>query len=262
MSAPSLELNRPSPPSDIMEEDEALMMELDLDDILEASILGGADVEVVIHESEGETDADATQTEGLDFSRWDRVPIGAFRSSRSTRDIQPHSANALQAGPFTNGNAAVYLPIATAILNAAQHSVPAWQTSNGNKRVKITRRDAIALSPMLMPILTSRVPSTIKSRKDRRAERKRAISQSPATVRGEPSARSSTLAGSPAPDLAIPAFSLDRSSHSPGPDLPPPTLPSSSITGLSHSPLFSAQAHAAGIPAFSLDPHQNSIFRM
>ena len=248
LSAPSLNLDRPSPPSDILEEDEALMMELDLGDILEASILGGADVEVVLHESEGETDADGAQ--GLDFSRWDRIPIGAFRRSRTTYEVNPSQAAALQNGPFNNGNAAVYLPIATAILSAAQQ-YPSWQPTQSNKRAKITRQEAIGMSPMLMPILTSRVPSSIKSRKDRRADRKRANGRSSASLAGTTNGD----LGSPAPDLAIPALSLEQSASpapfSAIPDLPAATLPSSGMN-ISNSPLFSAAARVHGIPAFSL----------
>ena len=259
MSAPSIELNRPSPPSDILEEDEAVLMQLDLDDILEASILGGGEVEVVLQESEGETDADGVQTDGPDLYRWDRVPIGAFRSSRDSHDAHSQRGPVMQNGPFINGNASVYLPITTAILNAAQaqQTSTTWQSTKGNKRVKITRREAIGMSPMLMPFLTSRVPSAIKSRKDRRAEKKRASSQSPA-----PNGRQFEGSVSPAPDVDVPTLSLENASGSPAPNLPQPTLPSSHVN-FCPSPLFSAQAQAAGIPALSLlDDHiHQNIFR-
>lgn len=160
-----------------------IYMELDLDDILEASALQpGTDFDILLQESEEATDAETTQlndggVNGVEaaFERWNRIPIGAFRRARQDsiqsieRTFSPETA--VRRGSRDQNYMHVPGTVYTSARSFAALNAHSPARLKG-KRLKVSRRDAIALSPILCPVQTSAMPSSVRSHKQRRADKK------------------------------------------------------------------------------------------
>jgi hypothetical protein len=261
-SAPSqiehIDLTSPSPISDIPEEEEEVFMDLDLDDILESTALHAEfDFDVADSDEPDLTDIDGlTNGQSLDLSRWNRIPIGAYRSSRSPLKAEDVLPPAMRLSSIGLGDSPMYFPIANLLSTRETITlrVP-WQY--GRKR-KITRQEAIGLSPIMCPIRPERSGSSMKSRKQKRADRK-AVKRSHLVAPAQSEAGASTSSqgqlertGTDVPDSEVPPLDLPGASEpvpaprqsapplpSPVDLLPIPTLPSAECFPLD-SPLFSA----------------------
>lgn len=263
-----------------------MYMDMDIDDVVHASMLHSPDFNLILAESEVDTDMDNQQASMSDLTRWNRIPIGAFRRSRSS-NISPNSSAfppALRRGATGSGlnsaESSYYLPIAAAIFAAGPIRKRALQHATERPltrlRRKVTRQEAIALSPVLLPMITTKAPSSVKSRKGKREERKAAKrkTRSSSTVSvvkptlgstsssAEPPGSASTLH---TPNGDVPDFSLPMAISSPGASvpvsasmpvphnlLPVPTLPSAGCPPLFNSPLFSAVGASRNVPTFGM----------
>lgn len=161
---------------------EEMYMDLDLGDILEASALEGEDdFGFYLEEASPHGEAPSAVARNSDaaeaaFERWTRIPIGAFRRAGQDGVEAFSPETAVRRGSKDE----VFLPISAAVFSSAGspaalnlHSPSKVKRS---KRVKISRKDAIALSPILYPVQTTGMPtndSGIRSRKERRADNKR-----------------------------------------------------------------------------------------
>lgn len=221
-------------------------MELDLGDILDASALeADEDLGMMLRqpeETDGEGGNDAAEAA---FERWARIPISAFRRARQEDMSAVEEAlspeKAVRRG--SNGDE-VYLPFSSAIFTS-EGSLAALDLRSPHqkkgKRRKISRKDAIALSPMLCPVQTSRAPSpnNIRSRKERRADKKKDRKTKSSTSQNARSSRSPAKAdGSTAAEMLMP--------------------PSSTV--LSHDPMSSSLSTSMGMGLAPVSPAPFNTF--
>lgn len=186
---------------------------LDIDDLVDPSMLPGGVMSSVSEEDEDELDDSASVSTALvhsvgDTSRWNRVPIGAFRSAH------PQGSSS---GPHH------YAQLATAFFSGTRDPAVA-NTLSFHGGVAVSRQGRkkryIPVSPVLFPVgQPLKAISHAKSRKDKRKERKKgkiALRQRRRQLVGHnsPSRPSDGLYVSPlfpgvASGLQIPPLSLD-----------------------------------------------------
>lgn len=162
-------------------------MDLELADVLNDSILREPS-----SDSPSSDDSDAEVADGLrnasatglsDLSRWNRIPIGAFRSSTmpsSQQTAQYFSATADEAAAGYNGRRSsaggtLYLPVPGAVLRGTRigsslsHTLSSPHTTGSTTKRAIERR--MLTSPVFGPAIVG-AASTPKSRKVKRKEKK------------------------------------------------------------------------------------------
>ncbi|KAM0751535.1 hypothetical protein T439DRAFT_212462 [Meredithblackwellia eburnea MCA 4105] len=145
------------------------LMDFDIDDVLHASLLEqGGSTNSSDSEGEGETAGGLS-----DLSRWNRIPIGAFRSS-----TMPSSADQIFGpSPSQEHHRHLYLPVAASLLRGDQKNKSSLSRTLSSPHTVTTTRRAIErrmlTSPVFGPAGSSLATvSSPKSHKARRKERK------------------------------------------------------------------------------------------
>lgn len=238
----------------------ATLLKLELDDVLDASYLhsgnssrshsspDGSEAEVA---SELRNVSALTKTKkpsppkttGLsDLSRWDRIPIGAFRSSSTTTGqyfVAASPPSHPQRGPINASTSRIFLPFGATASSALRGSRSSLSHTLSSSNITSTTKRAIEKRMLKSPIFgPSFVEVAPKSRKVKRKEKK-AQSSTTATVT---SPKTSTIVARNNRNGTAPHVPLSSPFLAP----PPPSSTDAYDFNL-HSPLFGATVPSSSL---------------